>query len=142
MSKIKFKVQSGGATVDLEGKALDMFNELVDLVAPKTKQALQDYVFELEKHARRNWIVRKFDSERSIDRFYTVFYVSPDFKISAGVGNSAPYAFAIKAGRDSETIVPQGKSLAIELLWNPSKRRLNKLVDEVADELINTAIRG
>lgn len=139
MSKIRFKVASGGASIDLEGKALDMFNELVDAVAPETKKALEDYVNELEKHARRNWIVRAKNSERSIDKFFKVFYVTPDFRITAGVGNRAPYAFAIKVGEKSKTKVPRGKTLAIELLWKPAQKRLNKLIDLVADEIAKTA---
>ena len=139
MSKIRFKVASGGASIDLEGQALDMFNELVDAVAPETKKALEDYVNELEKHARRNWIVRAENSERSIDKFFKVFYVTPDFKITAGVGNTAPYAFAIKVGNKSKTSVPVGKTLAIEVLWKPAQKRLDKLIDLVADEIAKTA---
>lgn len=139
MSKIRFKVASGGASIDLEGKALDMFNELVEAVAPETKKALEDYVNQLEQHARQNWIVRAKNSERSIDKFFKVFYVTPDFKITAGVGNSAPYAFAIKVGNESKTSVPAGKTLAIEVLWKPAQKRLDKLIDLVADEIAKSA---
>ena len=139
MSKIKFKVSSGGATMDLSGRALDMFNELVDAIAPDTKKALEDYVDGLEKHARSNWIVRAKDSKRSIDKFFKVFYVTPDFRITAGVGNSAPYAFAIKVGEKSKTKVPVGKTLAIEVLWKPAQKRLDKLVDIVANEIVKSA---
>ena len=127
------------ASIDLEGKALDMFNQLVDAVAPETKKALQDYVDDLERHARRNWIVRAEDSKRSIDKFFKVFYVTPDFRITAGVGNSAPYAFAIKVGSKSKTQVPVGKTLAIEVLWKPEQKRLDKLIDLVADEIAKSA---
>jgi hypothetical protein len=139
MSKIKFKVSSGGASIDLSGRALDMFNELVDLIAPDTKKALEDYVTDLEQHARRNWIVRAKNSNRSIDKFYKVFFVTPDFRISAGVGNSAPYAFAIKVGEKSKTKVPVGKTLAIEVLWKPAQKRLDKLVEIVANEIAKSA---
>ncbi len=98
MSKTKIKVSAGGASIDLSGRALDMFNELVDAIAPDTRRALEDYATELEQHAKKNWIVRAKDSKRSIDKFYKVFFVTPDFRISAGGGNSAPYAFAFKVG--------------------------------------------
>lgn len=142
MSKIKYKVKSGNASIDLDGRALDMFHELVDLVAPDTKRALEDYVTRLHTHARRNWLVRANKSKRSIDKFYTVFYVSPDFRITAGVGNRAPYAFAIKVGKKSDSKVPEGKNLAVEVLWKPAQRRLDRLIDLVADELINSAQRA
>ena len=139
MSKTKIKVSSGGASIDLSGRALDMFNELVDAIAPDTRRALEDYATELEQHAKKNWIVRAKDSKRSIDKFYKVFFVTPDFRISAGVGNSAPYAFAIKVGEKSKTKVPVGKTLAIEVLWKPAQKRLDKLIDIVANEIAQSA---
>ena len=87
----------------------------------------------------RYQIVRAKDSKRSIDKFFKVFYVTPDFRITAGVGNSAPYAFAIKVGEKSKTKVPVGKSLAIEVLWKPAQKRLDKLVDIVANEIVKSA---
>ena len=141
MSKVRYKVQSGGASIDLDGQALDMFKELVDMVAPNTRRELEAYVIDLEKHARRNWIIWEKDSQRSIDRFFQVLYVTPDFKIIAGVGNSAPYAFAIKVGRDSKTKIKEGKTLAIEVLWKPAQKRIDRLIDIIGNELVNTAKR-
>ena len=141
MSKIKYKVASGGASMDIDGKALDMFKELVDMVAPNTRRELEAYVTDIEKHARRNWLVREKNSERSIDRFFQVFYVTPDFRITAGVGNSAPYAFAIKVGQKSNSTIPVGKTLAIEVLWKPAQKRIDRLIDIIGDELVNTAKR-
>jgi hypothetical protein len=136
MSQIKFKVAAGGASAEIGGPALKALNDLLDKVAPKTKQAMIDYTTDLEEGARRNWIVRKKNSQRSIDKFYTVFYISPDFKISAGVGNKAVYAFAIKVGKDSKTKIAEGKNLAIETLWKPAQKEIDKLVDKIGDELI------
>jgi len=136
MSQVNFKVAAGGATADIGGPALKALNQFIDKVAPKTKNAMVDFTEDLQKNARKNWIVRAKDSKRSIDKFYTVFYISPDFKISAGVGNSAVYAFAIKVGKKSKTRVSVGKNLAIETLWNPALKEIDKIVDKIGDELI------
>jgi len=136
MSQIRFKVQAGGASADIGGPALKAINELIDKVAPKTKQTLVDFTESLEGNAKSNWIVRKKNSKQSIKKFYQVFYISPDFKISAGVGNRAVYAFAIRVGRESETRVPVGKNLAIETLWKPAQKQIDKIVDKIGDELI------
>ena len=136
MSQIKFKVAAGGSTADIGGTALKALNDLIDKVAPKTKQTLIDFTEKLEKNAKSNWIVREKNSKKSINKFYQVFYISPDFKISAGVGNRAVYAFAIKVGKKSKTKVPIGKNLAIETLWIPATKEIDKIVDEIGDELI------
>ena len=80
--------------------------------------------------------MHKYKPKQSIKKFYQVFYISPDFKISAGVGNRAVYAFAIRVGRESETRVPVGKNLAIETLWKPAQKQIDKIVDKIGDELI------
>ena len=59
MSKVRYKVQSGGASIDLDGKALDMFKELVDMVATNTRRSIEEYVLEVEANAKKNWIVRE-----------------------------------------------------------------------------------
>lgn len=141
MSKVKYNVKSGGASAQVSGAALDMFTQLLDKVAPNLKREMEEFALDLEKHARKNWLVREKDSQRSIDKFYTVFYVTPDLTITTGVGNSAPYAFAIKVGKESNSNFAVGKNLAVEAVFKPAEKRIEELVDRIGDEILRVAGR-
>ena len=136
MARIQFQVKSDRVSASLSGEALELANDLLDKVAPKTKAALVDYADEIVTFARSKWLVRAKNSKRSIDRLYTRFYITPDLQISAEIGNSARYSYAIKVGKKSESDLPVGRRLAIEALVKPSRKKLDRLVDSIADEIV------
>jgi len=141
MSNIRFQLKSGNVSAALGGDALNMVNELLNKVAPKSKRALVEYVQHIEDFARSKWLVRKKNSQRSIDKFYTRFFITPNLEIMAVVGNSARYSYAIKVGPESEessgtnSLIPTGRRLSQETMIKPSRKNIDKLVDILADEI-------
>ena len=57
----------------------------------------------------------------------------------AFVRNNAPYAWAIQTGRYTLNDLAYGTRTSNELLWSPMKKAGDRLVDVLADDLINQA---
>jgi len=62
--------------------------------------------------------------------------------IVAFVRNNAPYAWAIKTGQYTINDLAFGTRTCNELLWQPMQNAGKKLVDVLADDLINQAKKG
>lgn len=142
MSNIQFRLKSGNVTANLSGEAINMVNDLLDKVAPRSKQEMINYVEKIKEDARSKWLVRKENSKGSINKFYTRFYITSDLQIAAVVGNSAPYSYVIRVGPDSEderganSLIPTGKNLARETMIKPFTKNIDALVDILADEIL------
>lgn len=72
------------------------------------------------------------DSKNKLERGLIID--GPD--IVAFVRNTAPYAWAIQTGRYTLNELAYGTRTSNELLWQPMRKAGNKLVKELADELI------
>jgi hypothetical protein len=57
--------------------------------------------------------------------------------IEAFVGCRAPYAWAIKVGKDTDLPFALGARVANELLWRPARAQTNDIVKTTANELEN-----
>ena len=57
--------------------------------------------------------------------------------IEAFVGCRAPYAWAIKVGKDTDLPFALGARVANELLWRPARAQTNDIVKTTANELQN-----
>ena len=62
--------------------------------------------------------------------------------IIAFVRNTSPYAWAIRTGQYTLNDLSYGTQTSNELLWKPMKKAGNKLVRELAKELINQSKKG
>jgi len=62
--------------------------------------------------------------------------------IIAFVRNTSPYAWAIRTGRYTTNDLSYNTRTSNELLWKPMKKAGNKLVRELAKELINQSKKG
>jgi hypothetical protein len=56
-------------------------------------------------------------------------------QLQAYVANSAPYAWAIKVGVDTDLPYALGARVANELLWRPAREKTDSVVDTTAKEL-------
>jgi len=77
-------------------------------------------------------------SKGSKDKLYTGFVFSGD-SIEAVVGNSAPYAWAIKVGVDTDLPYSRGTRVANELIWKPMRNSTNRVVTSLSKELTQSA---
>tara|TARA_R100000655_G_scaffold61013_1_gene99368 strand:- start:2140 stop:2715 length:576 start_codon:yes stop_codon:yes gene_type:complete len=75
-------------------------------------------------------------SKDSKNKLYTGFVFSTD-TLESVVGNTAPYAWAIKVGVDTDLPYALGARVSNELLWKPAKRKANDVAQELADALLD-----
>ena len=62
--------------------------------------------------------------------------VNQKFELVATLSNDAPYAWAIRVGKNSDTDMSYNTRIANELLWKPARKLTNKLAESLADEII------
>jgi hypothetical protein len=77
-------------------------------------------------------------SKGSKEKLYTAFVFSQD-SLEAVVGNTAPYAWAIKVGKDTDLTYKEGARVASKLLWEPARRRSKTIASKMADAAIEAA---
>ena len=108
-------------------------------VLPAFQRDISDEMEKVEKNAKKNWLVRRKGSQRSIDKFEVDVFISQGV-VTGKITNYAPYAFMIKVGsRSTRTTVREGKKLATELLVKPVNKLGTTLTKKLADEIINIA---
>ena len=61
--------------------------------------------------------------------------------LEAYVGNTAPYAWAIRVGAATDLPFALGASVSNELLWKPARQKTNSIVDTAADEITDIVKR-
>tara|TARA_B100000459_G_scaffold147216_1_gene115833 strand:+ start:331 stop:912 length:582 start_codon:yes stop_codon:yes gene_type:complete len=83
----------------------------------------------------------KVTSKGSKNKLYTELTIQGD-DIFAKVGNSAPYAWAIKVGENTDLPYALGARVSNELLWKPAKRKTDRVVEILADELADDIKRA
>lgn len=143
MSVIRYG--KGRGSVELSGELKAMVQDILKEAAPAAKEALDAELGAIASQARRRWPVRQEkygQSQDSRGRIETGIRIIPPATIEGYIANSAPYAWAIKSGRDSKTPVPRGLRVADELLWKPVRRRSKAIADRIADGLMQTAKRA
>ena len=155
MAKVFYK--HGNAAISVSDELEKLVNHLLD-ANPIIKRTMADAVEEIYKEAYQEWPVR-VEPPRSIKSI-----MSSDAKISpksqdsknklergimiqgedivAFVRNTSPYAWAIKTGQYTLNDLSYGTRTSNELLWKPMKKAGNRLVDVLADDLINQAKKG
>ena len=141
------KIKTGKATIEVGTELDDMVSNVINKLFPEFKKEMEREFESIYKEAKKNWLIRrtKYGSpskktERSIDKL--------EFKVSiqggsiiGSVSNLAPYAWAIKVGERSETILPLNTRLANELLWKPVKKINKKLSEKLMDEIIKLQVK-
>ncbi len=132
----KITTKTGDVSADLSGDGLSFTEQLLKLAAPKTYKLIQEEFEKILEEARQEWPVRKTGSRGSKKKLSMGIRMSAEGEVVAFISNSAPYAWAIKSGKESETVVPYGKRVANELLWKPVKRASNKIARQLADEIV------
>jgi len=80
-------------------------------------------------------------SQDSKNKLYTDLTIQGD-DIFASVGNTAPYAWAIRVGVDTDLPFALGASVSNELLFKPAKKKTNFIVQVLADDLADDVKRA
>tara|TARA_Y100001937_G_C7083528_1_gene314184 strand:+ start:556 stop:1011 length:456 start_codon:yes stop_codon:yes gene_type:complete len=148
MSRVFYK--HGNAAIGVSDELERLVNQLLD-ANPIIKRTMQDAVEEIYKEAKKEWPVRvqrprqkggvakksplSQDSKNKLERGIMI----TSNELVAFVRNTAPYAWAIKTGQYTLNDLAFGTRTSNELLWKPMRSAANKLVDVLADDLINQA---
>ena len=131
------KITAGNKDVaaTLSGSGYDFTEKLLKQAAPETFKLIELEFSKILESARADWPVRAKRSKNSRGKLGMGVRLSADGSVIAYIDNTAEYAWAIRAGKDSETSVPFGKRVSDELLWKPSKKIADKIAKSLADEL-------
>jgi hypothetical protein len=122
----------GRGSVEITGASRDMFYQIIKDADPIIVQVLEDTTEKLAKQSEQQWLVRQAkygESKGSKYMHRTGIRIIPPNTIEAFVENTAPYAYAIKVGRE-------GKRLADAVLWSPAKASVNKVLKEIAEKTV------
>lgn len=149
----------GKGSIEITGPQKELFEQALQEVAGETIKVLERELDENVEHAKKNWNVRygkpvvskrtgattikKEESKDSIDKFYTgIRILSGGKEIEGFFGNNAPYAYMIIAAdysqrkNGSPSTVPAGENVAENTMWEPSRKKVNKLIKKLADAYI------
>ena len=134
--------KTGGATIKVDD-SLDMMAEKV--IKGIDKEFLKIIKAEMEKlkdTAKKKWLIRSKNSQRSIDKFKIVIEKKQG-SLSGSVGNTAEYAGAIfyPTGKNSSSSAAKHgsrKNLSNEVLWRPLKERI---ADRITRKLIEKMLK-
>lgn len=129
----------GRASIEMDSTQRDLIMSTIKSAEPAIVKVLEDVTDELAKKSEERWLIRQpryGDSQGSKYMHEVGLRVIPPFTIEAYVRNTAPYAWAIKVGRQSSSNIREGKRLADVVLWQPARRGAKKVVERIADETI------
>ena len=124
----------GRGSVEILGKDRDMFYQII-----KDADPIEETTERLAKQSEQQWFIRQAkygESKGSKYMHRTGIRIIPPNTIEAFVENTAPYAWAIRVGRESSTNIRQGKRLADAVLWSPAKASVDKILKEIAEKTV------
>lgn len=134
----------GKGSVEIKGADRDMYLEIIRAADPIVVKVLEDTTEKLAQDSEKQWLVRQpkyGQSEGSKYMHKTGLRIIPPYTIQAFVENTAPYAWAIKVGRQSSSNLRQGQRLADVVLWSPAKKSVKKVLQQIAEQTVKR-IRG
>ena len=125
-------------TTTIKNEFDDFLKNFAFDIMPAFEKDILNGVREIHDNAKKNWLVRSKNSRRSIDKFEFSVLISQGI-ISGVVRNNAPYAWAIRVGRKSNSPIPAGQRLATILLERPLKKLATQLTKQLANQIVLTA---
>lgn len=135
MSKIKFG--TGNVTIELKDDVADAIESIVNKLLPETRKKIEKELDEIKQNAIQKWPIRAEGSKDSRSRMYSEIVVTSQLQLVGNVGNTAPYAWAILAGKDpQDTGLSTGQRVSNKLLFQPVKKRSDDMAEVIADETI------
>lgn len=132
----------GRGSVELSGELKALVETLLEEAAPVAVSALKAELEPIAAQARKKWPTRQpryGKSQDSKGKIETGIRVIPPATIEGYISNNAEYAWAIKAGRQSDTPVSSGQRVADVLIWQPVKKRSSTVAKKIADEMARKA---
>lgn len=132
----RIRIRDDNVTAELTDELASSVEKALLSLAPGTTRLIESEMERIYKSAREDWPVRKKGSKRSRDKLqYGIDLDISNGSIYGFVKNSAEYAWAIKVGVESDSILPLGARVSNELLWKPTKRLADPIAKQIAQEI-------
>ena len=131
----KTTIKNKDSTLQIKNDLDDSIFKIIDKLIPNFNRTLQNEMEIIMENARKNWLVRDKGSKGSKDKF-KVGVKLQGLKVIGFVENLAPYAYAIRVGKKSQTNIRKGKRISVELLQKPLQKSSDKLSNLVFDAII------
>lgn len=125
--------KNGGATITIDDSLDTMVRDAIRGILPEFSSEILRSMESIVDKAESNWPVRAKRSRGSARKIKASLTVSQG-KIMGRITNSAPYAAAIKAGKNSD--LPRGTNISDALLWEPLRELSPELSARLADDII------
>jgi hypothetical protein len=135
----KLKYGKGKSSIEIDGLQKEIFLATIRAADPVIIKVLEETTAKLKKQSEEAWLIRlpKYgESQGSKNKHRTGLRIIPPYTVEAFVENYAPYAWAIRVGRQSKSNLREGKRLAQAVLWSPAKKNAQKVVEEIAKQTI------
>lgn len=129
----------GKGSIEITGAARDMYLDIIRSADSIVVKVLEDTTKKLAQDSEKQWLTRQpkyGESQGSRFMHKTGIRIIPPHTIEAFVENTAPYAYAIRVGRESSTNIRQGKRLADVVLWSPAQKSVQKVLQQIADATV------
>lgn len=132
---------TGNASISTDQDLQSFYVGFLDKVAPNARRVIDEKLAEIESRAQKDWPKRKKRSRGSARKFERGYKVDASGSIVGFLKNTAPYAWAIKFGMDSENsqgqdlIYARGKRVGNELLLKPLRKSSRHVVNALADDI-------
>lgn len=129
----------GIASIEMDSTQRDLIMATLKSAEPSVIKVLEDVTEKLAQQSEKRWLIRQpkyGDSKGSKFKHSIGLRIIPPYTIEAFVENTAPYAWAIKVGRDSTSNLREGKRLADVVLWTPARKGAQKVAEQIASETI------
>jgi len=135
----KLKYGKGRGSIEIDGIQMDLILKTIRQAEPTIISILEQETEKLAKDSEDKWLVRQKkygESKGSKYKHSTGLRIIPPYTIQAFVENTAEYAWAIKIGRESSTNLREGQRLADKVLWTPARKRVDKILQEIAIQTV------
>tara|TARA_R100001443_G_scaffold52991_2_gene64728 strand:+ start:1428 stop:1907 length:480 start_codon:yes stop_codon:yes gene_type:complete len=126
----------GRGSITMDSTQRDLIMDTIKAAEPSIVKVLESETERLAKDSEEKWLVREKKSKGSKFKHQTGIRIIPPYTIEAFVENTAPYAWAIKVGRESSTNIREGRRLADVVLWTPARKNAQKVVERIASETV------
>ena len=130
---------SGKSQIEVIGPQKAIINQLLKEAIPEIKKTIEKELILRENYAKKRWPSRQErygKSKRSRDKFRRLIRIIPPNQIQGELQNNAPYSWAIRAGKESNTPVKAGGFVADNLMWKIAKKRSALLTEKLANAII------
>jgi len=148
-------IRSNRASIEIDQNLQQFYTGFLDTVAPNLKREIESSLEKIEREAKKNWPVRqpitrtsgsttviRETSKGSWKKFERGFRIVQGGFFEGYLRNNAPYAWAIKFGKNSKNNsganiqYRTGIRVSEELMIKPQRTDADRVVKALADDLV------